>query len=81
MLGQFRDNQRMTIFYWVMAVLIAGTFVPSVFFLLLYAVTGDDVYGRRASGFWSYSRLFTLLSLNILIWGHVAVGLWQIWFR
>lgn len=71
----------MTIFYWVMAVLIAGTFVPSVVFLLLYAVTGIDAHGRRASGFWRYSRLFTLLGLNILIWGHVVVVLWQIWFR
>jgi hypothetical protein len=72
---------RMTIFYWVMGVLIVGTFIPSVVFLLMYAVTGEDGYGKRASGFWQASRLFTLVSLNILIWGHVIVGLWRIWFR
>lgn len=71
----------MTVFYWVMAVLIVGTLVPSVLFLLLYALTGDDAHGRRASGFWTYSRLFTLFGLNILIWGHVVVALWQVWFR
>ncbi len=71
----------MTIFYWVMALLIVGTFIPSVLFLVLYGVTGEDVFGRRARGFWNYSRVFTLFGLNILIWGHVLVGLWQIWFR
>ena len=30
-----RDNRPMTSFYWVMGVLIVGTFVPSVLYLLL----------------------------------------------
>ncbi len=71
----------MTIFYWVMSVLIVGTFVPSVLFLVLYAVTGEDSHGRRARSFWNYSRVFTLFGLNILIWGHVLVAIWQIWFK
>ena len=71
----------MTVFYWVMGVLIVGTFIPSVLFLLLYGITGEDAHGRRARGFWNYSRVFSLVGLNILIWGHVAVALWQIWFR
>lgn len=71
----------MIVFYWVMGVLIVGTFVPSVLFLLLYALRGDDVYAERARGFWTYSRLFTMFGVNILIWGHVAVGLWQVWFK
>ncbi len=71
----------MTIFYWVMGVLIVGTLVPSVVFMLMYAVTGENGYGERASGFWRFSRLFLMLGLNILIWGHVIVGLWSIWFR
>ncbi|MBL8331807.1 MAG: hypothetical protein JNM08_01815 [Rubrivivax sp.] len=71
----------MKIFYWVMGVLILGTFVPSVVLLLLYAVSGNDVYARRAKGFWTVTRLFSLFALNILIWGHVLVALWQIWFR
>jgi hypothetical protein len=76
-----RDNEFMTVFYWVMGVLIVGTFVPSVLFLVMYAVTGDNDYGNRAKGFWTYARLFTMFGVNILIWGHVAVGLWQIWFK
>ena len=58
----------MTVFYWVMGVLIAGTFVPSVLYLVLYASTGEDGCLRRARG----------LGGNILIWGHVIVGLWRI---
>jgi hypothetical protein len=70
----------MTVFYWVMAVLVVGTFVPSAFFLVLYVVTGEDGCMRRARGLFMMTRLFTMLGLNILIWGHVIVGLWRIWF-
>lgn len=70
----------MRVFYWVMSLLIVGTFVPSVFYLLLYAVTGEDSCLRRAKGLWTVSRLFFGLAANILIWGHVLVALWQIWF-
>jgi len=74
------DNRAMTFFYWLMAVLVVGTFVPSAFFLILYVVTGEDGCLRRARTLWTFSRLFTMLGLNILIWGHVVVGLWRIWF-
>jgi hypothetical protein len=70
----------MTVFYWVMGVLIVGTLVPSALYLLLYAVTGEDGCMRRARGLWNTARVFTLLGGNVLIWGHVFVGLWQIWF-
>jgi hypothetical protein len=36
---------------------------------------------RRASALWAFTRVLTLFGVNLLIWGHVAVGLWQIWFR
>ena len=71
----------MRVFYWVMGVLIVGTFVPSVMYLLLYAVTGEDACARRARALWNVTRVLTLFGINILIWGHVVVGLWQIWFR
>jgi hypothetical protein len=71
----------MNIFYWVMGGLITITFVPSVIYLLLYALTGEDACARRASALWNYSKLFFGAGLNILIWGHVVVGLWQIWFH
>jgi hypothetical protein len=74
------DNRRMTVFYWVMSVLIIGTFVPSLLYLVLYAVTGEDGCMRRARTLWNYTRAFTLFGLNLLIWGHVVVGLWRIWF-
>jgi hypothetical protein len=69
----------MSFFYWFMVVLILGTFIPSVLFLVMYAATGDDDHAKRAKSLWTVSRLFTLFSLNILIWGHVLVALWQLW--
>jgi hypothetical protein len=71
----------MTVFYWVMGVLIVGTFVPSILYLVLYAVTGRQECARRARALWNYTRLFSMLGMNILIWGHVLIGLWRIWFR
>jgi hypothetical protein len=75
-----RDNRAMTFFYWSMAILIVGTFVPSAFFLVLYVVTGEDGCMNRARTLFMFTRLFTMFGLNILIWGHVFVGLWRIWF-
>ena len=71
----------MKIFYWLMGTLIVGTFLPSVLYLVLYAVTGQVECARRARALWNVSRVLTLFSVNLLIWGHVAIGLWQIWFR
>ena len=50
-------------------------------FFLLYLITGDRAHGDRARGFWTVSRVLILAGINILIWGHVLVALWQIWFR
>lgn len=69
----------MRVFYWLMGALIVGTFVPSALFMLLYGITGNDALLRRARGLWAFTRLFSLLGINLLIWGHVLVGLWQIW--
>jgi hypothetical protein len=71
----------MKVFYWIMGTLIVGTFVPSVLYLLLYAATGQHEALTRARALWNFSRVLTLLSFNILVWGHVVVGLWQIWFN
>lgn len=69
----------MTVFYWVMGVLIVGTLVPSVLYMLLYAATGEDACLRRAQALWNFSRVLSLLGFNLLVWGHVIHGLWQIW--
>ncbi len=70
----------MTIFYWIMSALIVGTFAPAGLFFVLWAATGEDGALQRARVLWNISRVFTLLSINLLIWGHVIVGLWRIWF-
>ncbi len=69
----------MTVFYWVMGVLVVGTLVPSAMYLVLYMATGEQACARRASMLWNVSRVFTLLAFNLLVWGHVVAGLWQIW--
>ena len=71
----------MKYFYWTMGVLIVGTLVPSVLFFVLHLATGSYDHGQRAKALWNFSRVLTMFSINILIWGHVIVGLWQIWFR
>lgn len=68
----------MKFFYWTMATLIVGTFVPSVVFLLLYAFTGSYDHAQRARSLWNVTRVLSLFGINILIWGHVAVGVWQL---
>jgi hypothetical protein len=74
------DNAGMTVFYWTMGVLIVGTFVPSTMYLVLFAVTGEQECMRRARTLWNVSRVLTMLGINLLIWGHVVVGLWRIRF-
>lgn len=71
----------MTIFYWVMGLLIVGTLLPSVLYFLLYAVTGAPACASRARTLWNVSRVLALFAFNLLVWGHVLVGLWRIWFR
>ena len=71
----------MRIFYWTMAVLIVGTLLPSILYLVLYATTGEPACLQRARTLWNVSRVLALLGVNLLIWGHVVVGLWQIWFH
>ena len=70
----------MRVFYWVMGILIVGTFLPSVLYMLLFAITGEPACAARARVLWNTSRVLMLLGINILIWGHVVVGLWRIWF-
>lgn len=71
----------MTVFYWLMALLIAGTFLPSAFYFALFIFTGEDAALQRARNLWNLSRVFTLASANILIWGHVIVAAWRLVFR
>lgn len=70
----------MLVFYWVMAITIVGTLLPSAMYVVLYAATGEDACARRARLLWNLTRVAVLAGCNILIWGHVVVGLWQIWY-
>lgn len=68
----------MTFFYWLMAVVMAATLVPSLLYLGIYLFTGADEALERAAKLWNFTRAFTLLGFNIMLWGHVVVGAWQL---
>jgi len=68
----------MKFFYWIMALLVGGTFVPSALYLVAFLATGEEVALDRARALWNYARVFTLLGVNILIWGHVLVAAWSL---
>lgn len=70
----------MRFFYWTMALVMAATLLPSVFYMGVYVFTGADEALQRARGFWNFLRVFTLLAFNITVWGNVVVGLWQLLF-
>ncbi|MFG6415326.1 hypothetical protein ACG02S_15620 [Roseateles sp. DC23W] len=68
----------MTFFYWLMALVMGATLLPSALFMGIYVFTGEDAALQRARGFWNFLRVFTLLCFNLLVWGHVAVAAWQL---
>ena len=70
----------MRFFYWTMGVLIIGTLAPAAFNFLLFLFSGEDRPLERARTLWAFTRLFTMAAVNLLIWGHVVVGLWRLWF-
>lgn len=70
----------MTVFYWVMGLAIVATLAPTLLYVVLYAVTGEEGCARRARLFWNSTRVLALFGVNLLIWGHVVVGLFRIWF-
>lgn len=72
------DNECMKFFYWLMGLLIAGTFLPSALFLAVYLFTGVESALDRARKLWNLSRVFTLIGVNLLIWGHVLVAIWSL---
>ena len=68
----------MNFFYGFMAFVMAATLLPSVFFLVLYFITGEELALERAAKLWNFLRVFTLMGFNVTLWGHVAVGAWQL---
>ena len=68
----------MNFFYGFMLFVMAATLLPSVLFLVLYFITGEETALERAAKMWNFLRAFTLLGFNITVWGNVAVGAWQL---
>ena len=65
----------MTYFYWTMAVLTISTFIPSAFFVVLFAATGEEGCMRRARTLWEFAKLCGLVGFNVGIWGDVVVAI------
>jgi hypothetical protein len=70
----------MKVFYWLMGLLIMGTLVPSALYMGIYVFTGADEALERARKLWAYLRVFTLLTFNLTLWGHVIVAAWDLFF-
>lgn len=68
----------MTFFYWLMAAVMVATLLPSAFFMGVYVFTGEDGAFQRARSLWTFLRVFTLACFNVMLWGHVIVGVWQL---
>jgi hypothetical protein len=68
-----------TVFYAVMASLVALTLLPSGLFLLLYAVAGEPVCLQRARVLFNLGRVLALIAFNIGVWGSVLAALWGLW--
>jgi hypothetical protein len=68
----------MTFFYWFMALVMLATLLPSALYMGIYVFTGEDEALYRARKFWNFLRVFTLLCFNVTLWGHVAVGVWEL---
>ncbi len=68
----------MSFFYWLMAFVMAATLLPSALFMGVYVVTGSDEALQRSRKLWTFLRVFTLMSFNVMLWGHVIVGAWQL---
>ncbi|MBA4217782.1 MAG: hypothetical protein IIA03_03535 [Proteobacteria bacterium] len=68
----------MRFFYWFMVVVMTSTLLPSALYMGIYVFTGADEALDRARKLWNFLRAFTLLGFNVTVWGHVAVGLWQL---
>lgn len=68
----------MTFFYWLMAVVMAATLLPSLLYLGIYLFTGETEALERAVKWWNFLRVFTLLGFNLMLWGHVVVAAWQL---
>lgn len=68
----------MSWFYWLMLFVMAGTLLPSALYMGIYVFTGAGEALDRARTWWNFLRAFTLLGFNLMLWGHVLVGIWDL---
>jgi hypothetical protein len=61
-----------------MVAVMLATLLPSALYMGIYVFTGEDEALRRARKMWNFLRAFTLLGFNVMLWGHVIVGFWQL---
>jgi hypothetical protein len=61
----------MTIVYWILAVL-AGIFATgTTLSFVIFIVTGDDLWGKRARNLRRLTSAVLLLMFNLWVWGRV----------
>ncbi len=68
----------MVVFWWVMGVLFALTFIPMLLYFGLFVSTGEPGCERRYKALWRWSLLIFMVTFNVSIWRHVVLGFWAL---
>lgn len=69
----------MTVFAWIVGVLLVITAGTALVGFLLYITSGNDRFQTIAKTGWHWTLVFGLGSFNIFIFKHIIVTLWELW--
>lgn len=70
----------MIVFYWIAGIAFGLTALPAAFFFALYIISGEDGCQRRAVKCYRWASTIFLFSFNVILWKHVILGFWALFF-
>lgn len=69
----------MTVFAWIVGVLVLITGGVALVGFALYVSSGNDRYQAIAKTGWHWTQVFGLGGFNIFIFKHIFATLWGLW--
>ncbi|KQW65635.1 MAG: hypothetical protein Q8L12_05995 [Methylibium sp.] len=69
----------MTVFWWIVGVLLLGTGGTAAVTFALYVSSGEDRYMDVARAAWRWTVVFALGAFNLTIFKHIVLTLISIW--
>lgn len=69
----------MTIFWWVVGILLLVTGGSASGAFMAYVATGDERYQQLARGAWRWTVVFALGGFNVTIFTHIIGTLMSMW--